>query len=134
MQEFYDICFTSGCVMPKYIGWHIYISSVSDAAYIHLFLDGVHNMEFPDTKWWITEFADVNGDVYTDAVLVSEFRKRPWIERWAYFCNRAKGDEPWYPKDWNVKLIDWVSEQPTEIGRWYACSDVHNVFMPIVSR
>jgi len=134
MIDFWRICKeTPGCVMPEYLGFHVYIDNDEDAAHLHLFLDGMHKLEFPNTKWWITEFADVYGGIYNDALILSEFRKRAWIERWAIFCNRAKGDEPWYPAGWNVQLFDWVSDEPTDIGRWYA-NDVHNIFMPMVQR
>ena len=64
---------------------------------------------------------------------LNEFKKRPWIERWAYFTNRAKGDEPWYPESWTVQLFDWDTGEPTDIGRWYM-GELHNTYMPVVTR
>jgi len=125
MQDFRNLCTD---IMPVYWGFHVYITDPSEAEHIGLFLDGIHQWEFPGS-WWITEFADVNGDVYNDAVVLSEFRKRDWIERWAYFTNRARGDEPWYPPGWNVQLLDWDTGELTEIGKWYASQ---KTYIPLI--
>ena len=64
-------------------------------------------------KFWITEFACVFGDVSVDDRLVKFFEAHDWIERYAIFCNRAKGDEWWYPKGWDVRLFDFETGEPT---------------------
>jgi hypothetical protein len=134
MEDFWNICKTTpNCIMPKYIGWHIYISTETEAKHLHLFLDGIYQLNYPDTKWWITEFADITGNISNDRIMLDEFKKRDWIERWAYFTNRSNGDEPWYPVGWDVQLIDWNTGELTEIGKWYA-EELHQVFLPIVQK
>jgi hypothetical protein len=81
--------------------------------------------------FWITEFADSTGNTKNDEALVKYFKANSWIKRWAYFTNRAKGDEPWYPSGWNVQLFDQNGKM-TKIGRWY--SGKHFVFLPIIHR
>jgi hypothetical protein len=134
MHDFWSLCkATPGCIMPKYLGWHIYISTENEAKHLHLFLDGMQKLEFPNTRWWITEFADITGNISNDDIMVNEFKKRDWIERWAYFTNRASEEEGWYPIGWDVQLFDWETGEMTAIGKWYA-NDVHKEYLPIIQR
>jgi hypothetical protein len=50
--------------------------------------------------YWVTEFADTIGEVANDKILVDHFRSHSWIQRWAYFTNRAQGNKPRYPSEW----------------------------------
>jgi hypothetical protein len=81
--------------------------------------------------FWITEWADTNGNIENDEFLINWFESQNWIERWAYFCNRAKGTEPWYPTDWVVQLFNWGTGEPTKIGNWYINGMVY-IFLPLV--
>jgi hypothetical protein len=83
--------------------------------------------------FWITEWADTLGNVKNDDTIVKFFEAQAWIERYAYFTNRAKGDEPWYPKEWNVPLFDWTTGKPTKIGNWFI-KGLHQVYIPIVHK
>jgi hypothetical protein len=134
MIDFWRLCrITPGCELPEYLGFHIYVSDDQEVYNLHKYLDGMYQYEYPNTKWWITEFADVTGNVSRDEAMVREFKSRDWIERWAYFTNRASGKEPWYPADWNVQLIDWYSGELTNIGEWYA-HGFHRSILPLVSK
>lgn len=134
MWEFWNGCInTEGCILPTYLGWHIYVTDDSEAINLHLFLDGIHQYEYPDTVWWITEFADVNGNISNDARIVHEFESRPFIQRWAYFTNRATGAEPWYPIGWKVSLFNWNTGEPTDIGKWYI-DGLNKIFIPIMEK
>jgi hypothetical protein len=133
--EFIQACYaTPGCIMPKYWGLHIYTSNDADVGYAKEWLESLITYTFPrDSKYWITEFADTRGKVECDIGLVKYFESAAYIERYSYFTNRAKGDEIWYPPDWNVQLFDWDTGEPTMIGRWYIQKD-HHIYFPIVTK
>jgi hypothetical protein len=71
-------------------------------------------------EFWVTEWADTTGSMIYDNILLNYFKANTWITRQAYFTNRAKGDEGWFPRDWKVQLFDWDTGELTNIGKWYA--------------
>jgi hypothetical protein len=131
LLSFHDMCsVTPGCYMPEYWGIHVYVSGNNWIDYIKGELDGLHN--YIGGKFWITEFAEVTGNVSMDNAMLELFKRTPYIDRWAYFTNRAHGNEPWYPAGWNVQLFDYATGEPTSIGDWYA-HGLHKSFIPMVN-
>lgn len=119
------------CIMPEYWGIHAYLGNIEYLPFMTTQLTVAHNKL--GGIFWITEFASVYGDVSTDEGLVRFFKSQSWIERYAIFCNRAQGNEPWYPTGWDVQLFDWDTGEPTKIGRWYS-DGLHNAYLPIIHR
>ncbi len=128
-EFFYNLCIaTPGCIAPNYVGWHEYTDNLQDARNSSLFLDSRHDVQSHGAIMWITEFGDTNGDIYNDTLMVKAFRSKPYIERWAYFTNRAQENEVWWPSMWdNMQLFDWNTDALTDQGIWFRqtlyCSD-----------
>ena len=132
LYQFRDLCVSDGLQLPYAWGVHIYIRG-SSSTWIPYIRDAMNRLhDGLGGTFWITEFAEINGNINTDDAMVRYFESEPWIERYAYFTNRAKGDEPWYPVGWNVQLFDWDTGVATQIGNWYA-NGLHQTFLPMVS-
>jgi hypothetical protein len=132
LYKFYDLCTADAdCIIPRYWGIHAYIGGADFLPILQREFIKMHNKV--GGTFWITEFASVYGDVSTDEGLVRFFKSQNWIERYAIFCNRAQGTEPWYPKSWNVQLVDWDTGELTQIGEWYKYG-LFKTFISIVQK
>jgi hypothetical protein len=118
------------CIMPEYWGLHAYLGNIEYLSTMKQQLTIAH--EKLGGIFWITEFASTRGNLSVDDGLVKFFESKDWIERWAIFCNRAKGDEWWYPSSWIVRLFDWDTGEPTSIGNWYI-NGLEEVFLPLIN-
>lgn len=133
LNFFWDICNANkDCIIPQYWGIHVYISGNTDwIPYIDAQLTRLHKRL--GGTFWITEFAEINGNINTDNALVSLFLHTPWIARWAYFTNRSQATDPWVINGWKVDLFDWNTGEPTDIGTWY----IHGIYktaLPMINR
>jgi hypothetical protein len=131
LNLFWDICnITPGCKMPDYWGVHVYISGEAWISYVRSELERLHNKV--GGTFWITEFAEITGNINVDNDLVNLFESTLWIDRWAYFTNRAEETEWWYPAEWNVQLIEWGTDSLTPIGMWFV-GNIYRTFLPIIA-
>lgn len=133
LNFFWDLCNANqACIMPEYWGVHVYISGdPSWVPYVKTELTHLHNKI--GGVFWITEFAEIGGDVKTDSALMSLFATTPWIARWAYFTNRSAPDAPWVLDGWKVDLFDWNTGEITDIGKWYI-GNSYITMLPIVMK
>jgi hypothetical protein len=132
LYKFRDLCLTDvNCIMPEYWGLHAYMGNIEYLSSTINRVKSAHNNL--GGTFWITEFAAVYGDIKADDGLVKFFESQPWIERWAIFCNRAQGTEPWYPTHWVVRMFDWDTGAPTKIGNWYI-NGLYDNLLPLVMR
>ena len=69
-------------------------------------------------QFWITEWADISGNVASNDTFREWLDKQSWIDRWAYFTNRATRDESWWPKNWKTQLWN-MDGMITNIGTWF---------------
>jgi hypothetical protein len=135
LYQFQALCTAEPDIpMPAAWGLHVYVNGADHMERMLDYLEDAHNLLGGD--FWITEFADVFGDVYVDNGLVHYFQTHDWIKRWAYFCNRAHGDEWWFPQSWHdFQLFDWVNGEFTEAGRWYkSTGKEHKIYLPIMRK
>jgi hypothetical protein len=132
LYTFRDLCAADPeCEVPTIWGLHAYVGYIEYLPKITKYLEDAHNNL--GGIFWITEFAGVFGDIRIDEGLVRFFESHNWIERWAYFTNRAQETETWYPSGWDVQLYDWNTGELTKIGNWYAYR-LKEVFLPMVSK
>lgn len=129
--KFKNLCASdSGCIMPSYWGFHSYYLDIYGVRRIinvyneyHAQIGGI---------WWITEFANVHGEVYSDNEMVKYFENTPWIEKYAIFCNRAMGTESWFPTSWHdFQLFQWDTGEITPVGKWYAFG-LKDIYLPFI--
>ncbi len=133
LNFFYDLCSADQqCIMPEYWGVHVYLSGTPEewTQYVQAELDHLH--ERTGGTFWITEFAEVNGNVDTDQVLVTLFRNTAYIDRYAYFTNRSDPQAPWYLEGWRVDLFDWATGDLTTLGAWYNAGVISTFYLPAV--
>jgi hypothetical protein len=133
LYTFKTLCLLDPSIpMPTTWGLHAYTSSADYVPRMLSYLEDAHVQLGGD--FWITEFGSVVGDVFADNALVKFFESKPWIKRWAIFCNRAKGDEWWFPQAWHdFQLFDWTTGELTNVGKWYR-DGLHQIFIPIVRK
>jgi hypothetical protein len=130
LYTFRDLCVADpSCELPAIWGLHMYVGGIDHLPKMLAYIESAYKNL--NGTFWITEFASVSGNISVDEGIVRFFESHPWIERWAYFCNRASGTEPWYPKSWNVQLFDWDTGEPTPIGNWYT-NGLSRHFLPLV--
>ena len=79
-----------GVLLPKYWGIHVYISGTADEwmGFVEHQINDLHG--HIGGTFWVTEFAEINGNIDTDKALVNFFRHTDYIARWAYFTNRSE--------------------------------------------
>lgn len=120
-----------GC-NPDVWGMHGYVEAWITPQMLFDLWEEAHNTLGGD--FWITEWADTNANVTNDDKIQRWFKSHTWIKRWAYFTNRVKGDEEWYPPYWgNVSLFDWETGEPTAVGKWYI-HGFYQTMLPIVTK
>lgn len=120
------------CILPTRWGFHSYYMDMSGVNRIK----EIYNQYHPiiGGSWWVTEFANIHGEIYSDNEMLKYFNDTPWIERYAIFCNRAEGNEIWFPKFWHdFQLFDWGTGEITAVGRWYAYG-FENIYLPFINR
>lgn len=120
LHTFRSLIIDNTLPLPYAWGIHIYVGGRDIRTMMFIIrnrLESLHN-DF-NAPIWVTEFAAVDGNIKMDDALLEYLKSVPWIERYAYFTNRAKGDEPWYPSGWKVQLFDFDTGNLTNIGRWY---------------
>jgi hypothetical protein len=102
--------------VPYAYGLHGYIEEWIDVLTLENFWEVQHSI--CNTKIWISEFGDRNGNLTNFKQLIEWIKSKDWIERYAVFTNRSNGE------DWaignGVNLIDWNTQQLTDIGKYYA--------------
>ena len=118
------------CIIPEYWGLHAYMGDIEYLSLMKKQLTIAHNKL--GGIFWITEFASVYGNLSVNDGLVKFFESKDWIERWAIYCNRAQGTEPWYPSQWVVRMFDWDTGEPTSIGNWYI-NGLYENFLPLIT-
>lgn len=119
----------SSYIAPEAWGMHGYVEAWITTKHLINWWTEAHNVI--GGNFWITEWADTHGNIKNDELLANWFETQDWIKRWAYFCNRAKGTEPWYPSDWVVQLFEWDTGIPTEIGNWYI-NGINYIYIPLM--
>lgn len=131
LYSFRDLCTAQDVPLPYAWGVHIYVysSPEKNMPFIQQEMGQLHQ-DFSQ-PFWVTEFAEVKGNVFMDDAMVRYFQSQPWIERYAYFTNRAQGDEAWYPYGWKVQLSDYATGELTAIGKWYR-DGLHRTFLGMV--
>ena len=102
--------------VPYAYGLHGYIEEWIDVLTLENFWEVQYSI--CNSKIWITEFNSTTGNVTELKQLVEWIKTKDWIERYAVFTNRSNGE------DWSigngVNLIDWNTQQLTEIGKYYS--------------
>jgi hypothetical protein len=132
LYTFKDLCAADpDCIMPEYWGLHAYMGGAEYLPMMRTELTKAHNIL--GGKIWITEYASVTGDITADEGLRMFFKANKWIERWAYFTNRAQGTEWWYPTGWDVVLKEWETGNLTRIGDWFY-NGLDKQYIPMVRR
>jgi hypothetical protein len=123
LVDFKALCaVTDGCIAPEYWGVHVYMRCGTgyeadcmafvngNLTYLHATLGGT---------FWVTEFAEIKGNLKLDKMMVDYFNRTNWIARYAYFTNKSMPSDPWVQAGWTVDLFDWDTGEMTAIGRWY---------------
>ena len=125
LMQFYYLCKSNiNCVMPELWGFHGYLEGFIDSQELIARINYIHSKI--GGKFWITEWANTNGfsevSILEANSMVSFLNSTPWIERWAWFTNRIKGDEPSssWPTYWNpCWLWDYNTGELTNWGAWF---------------
>jgi hypothetical protein len=119
MQSNWLIQFHNTCRCSPYAwGAHAYFSDSTELEQVESWLINLHMST--GGNYWISEWADISGNVANDQAFYSWMKSQPWIQRAAYFTNRVEGIESWYPHGWNVPLINWSRGTLTNIGMWFS--------------
>jgi hypothetical protein len=120
------------CIMPDIWGVHLYNGYREDLSRTFRLYE--NDLDKLPGSIWVTEFANVNGDILADKMILNWFTQYKKITRYAYFTNRVKGGEPWFPSFWNVALFDYDTGEPTDIGKWYMSGDnnIFHQYLPVV--
>lgn len=110
------------------LGWNFY--SKRPAAF-QTFFTARHNEALAygyDVPFWILEYA---GDCWNTNIyptgneevmtqVTQAFENTPWIDRYVWFTNRIKPEDPWAPNWHSCSLIDPETGELTELGKLYA--------------
>jgi hypothetical protein len=103
-------------VQPYAWGIHAYTGSATEPWYVQGKIEAVH-AELGGSLW-ITEWADIHGVIEHDQSMFDWLNSTEWIERWAYFTNRASGQESWWIPGWKPQLWN-MDGTITEVGDWW---------------
>lgn len=135
--DFKTICEnTKNCISPAIWGVHVYIKCGAGYEYSHCRnfikreLESLHS--FIGGIFWVTEFADIGGNIVSDNMILNLFEGIPWITRWAYFTNRSNLTDPWILDGWKVDLFDLNTGEPTDIGNWYIEYNFYKTRLPLL--
>ena len=69
-------------------------------------------------KFWITEWASIEGNPQVNTAMYEYLNSSAWIERWAYYTNRLSPEQTLALPGWNVSLYN-SDGSPTEVGKWW---------------
>jgi hypothetical protein len=109
--------FKSLCAkLPYAWGIHAYTGSATKPIDVQKRIEDTH--EAIGGTFWITEWADIHGIVDHDNQMMDWLNSTGWIERWAYFTNRASGQESWWIPGWKPQLWN-MDGAITEVGEWW---------------
>lgn len=131
LKTFLDSC--DGCKRPDALAFHAYIESWIDIKTIKGWAS-LYRKTFPGYRFWITELADTKGRPEEFSELLSWLDgQSDWLDRYAVFTNRASGSEAWYPKGWNVQLVNPDGEL-TPLGSTLLPKIEYKYYFPIISK
>jgi hypothetical protein len=102
--------------IPYAYGLHGYIEEWITVLNLENFWEVQHSI--CGTKIWLTEIGDTFGNLTNFKQMIEWVKSKDWIERYAIFTNRSN-DEDWAIGN-GVNLIDWNTQQLTNIGKYYA--------------
>ncbi len=129
LVAFRSICVANGYKIPDYWGIHVYLGGGAEwIPYVQSELDRLHNSI--GGTFWITEFAEINGNIAVDDKLMKLFQATPYIERYAYFTNRSISSDPWVLDGWRVDMYSQYGTL-TAVGDWYI-NGLRKTYMPMV--
>jgi hypothetical protein len=99
--------------IPDAWGIHAYTSDQTNTDVAVKFIEDTHSLL--GGNYWVTEWADLNGNVSRNETMRQYLNSIPWIDRWAYYTNRG---DSWYPSNWKTELF-YQDGSPTEVGEWW---------------
>ena len=114
--------------------WHTHYYLWHPAEIEMMVSDIMELYELVNTPIWVTETGSPSADTVALSAAMLWLEETDWIERYAVFTNRIEGTSPWFPEHWNpdMALIEWGTDNLTEMGEMYVNHEVHKVFIPIV--
>lgn len=114
--------------------WHVH-KYVPNSDYVEDSINAIINFhDAVNAPIWVTEIGSQSADVDALRSFMIWLEVTDYVERYAVFPTRIKGDEAWFPSHWSVDmaLIDYDTGTLTEMGLTYRDLDINILYLPAV--
>ncbi len=132
--EWVDTFLANSPTPPERWHTHVYAYLAGHVPQVIEIIESLHDRV--GVPIWVTETGSPAADLEALSGMMVWLEATPWIERYAVFTNRIRGDESWWPSHWSVDmaLIDYETGQLTAMGMRYKNLEVYEVFLPLVGK